>query len=631
MKKHYYFLLILCILLVPVRLFATEPEIVEIPDTNFRHLLNNIFGQDPEAPITKEQLNQIGGQNLGNGFVKIDLSNQNITNFEGIQYFHPSNNYFVLSNNPLQNLNAVGKIPNLALLEINNNQLTSLNGLENATKLMGLFAENNQLNNVDALQNITTLRQVSLRNNPLTSVAGLANSVDMSTLLFDGFLMGNRQNKNVLIVSDNNFLSDLTFLTNYNFLPKIEQISVQRNSELTSLHGLENATNLVAAAATNNPKLTSLNGLNNASKLTRVQFENNQALTDISALANSANLVEVNIQNNKIKNLKGLENAANLRDLYAANNEINDVSHLHIHTYNRLSLDNNHIVDVSPIKGIKSTNHIDLSGNKIYDISPLSLSANQGDPNENITANEWVFMARQNIVMPTIHIDSKDLVIIKNPVLGFTSTAHNQLLNISDPNIVQIGDDAKKVLPYGINDENPTNSDTPGWLKYIPENSNMTVEYKADDNTLIYKNIPEDLNELKFDFLKMYWTGTRGVHRTPFSGTVTIPLNFKPVITANDITIQVGTAFNPLENVTINDKEDGIITVTSEHIKSNNVNTAVAGKYEVEYHFTDSHGAYVTKKIVVTVEKKKENPSQPDITIPEVVIVNTKLPATGTR
>ena len=81
-------------------------------------------------------------------------------------------------------------------------------------------------------------------------------------------------------------------------------------------------------------------------------------------------------------------------------------------------------------------------------------------------------------------------------------------------------------------------------------------------------------------------------------------LNGIPVINASDKTLIINTKFDPKENVSATDLEDGNITNKIEIIK-NNVNTKMSGSYEVTYKVTDSKGESVTKTIKVTVNDYK--------------------------
>ncbi|MBC2137517.1 DUF5011 domain-containing protein [Listeria innocua] len=70
--------------------------------------------------------------------------------------------------------------------------------------------------------------------------------------------------------------------------------------------------------------------------------------------------------------------------------------------------------------------------------------------------------------------------------------------------------------------------------------------------------------------------------------TVTVT-NERPVITATDQSVSLDASFDPLENVSAYDAEEGDIT-TSIHIVSNNVDTATEGTYQVVYSVVDGYG-----------------------------------------
>ena len=81
--------------------------------------------------------------------------------------------------------------------------------------------------------------------------------------------------------------------------------------------------------------------------------------------------------------------------------------------------------------------------------------------------------------------------------------------------------------------------------------------------------------------------------------------NAPPVIVAEDKTLTVGDTFDPKEDVTASDEEDGDLTDAIEVLK-NEVDTENPGVYEVTYKVTDKQGASSTKTIYVTVNPKME-------------------------
>ena len=92
-------------------------------------------------------------------------------------------------------------------------------------------------------------------------------------------------------------------------------------------------------------------------------------------------------------------------------------------------------------------------------------------------------------------------------------------------------------------------------------------------------------------------------------------LNSAPIISANDVTLNVGDTFDPLANVTATDKEDGTIILTKDNIIANDVDTSKAGTYHVTFRVVDKNGAITEKTITVTVKEKATNkpvsPQQP--------------------
>ena len=89
-------------------------------------------------------------------------------------------------------------------------------------------------------------------------------------------------------------------------------------------------------------------------------------------------------------------------------------------------------------------------------------------------------------------------------------------------------------------------------------------------------------------------------------------VNEVPVINGNDQTIHLGESFDPMKNVTAQDKEDGDLTEDIQVIE-NTVNTKVPGIYHVTYKVIDSDGASSTKTVKITVLENTTNDASKDV------------------
>lgn len=108
-------------------------------------------------------------------------------------------------------------------------------------------------------------------------------------------------------------------------------------------------------------------------------------------------------------------------------------------------------------------------------------------------------------------------------------------------------------------------------------------------------------------------TTTRRVTTTTprVTTTTTAKGNQAPVITFTNAEVNLGANFNPLQGVTIRDNEDGTIRVSEANITSNNVNTSLAGVYQVIYSYTDTGGLTTTMIRQVTVKDDTTRISAP--------------------
>ena len=78
-------------------------------------------------------------------------------------------------------------------------------------------------------------------------------------------------------------------------------------------------------------------------------------------------------------------------------------------------------------------------------------------------------------------------------------------------------------------------------------------------------------------------------------------INRSPVISAEDRSLKVGDAFDPLDGVSAHDEEDGPIALSADNVMFNDVDASRPGNYSVTYRVMDSGGASSEKSIAVKV------------------------------
>lgn len=83
-----------------------------------------------------------------------------------------------------------------------------------------------------------------------------------------------------------------------------------------------------------------------------------------------------------------------------------------------------------------------------------------------------------------------------------------------------------------------------------------------------------------------------------------ISVSYPPSISVSDKEIVEGDEFNPLDDVSAYDNEDGDVT-NKITIKENNVNNTIPGVYNITYEVTDSDNHTTTKTIKITVIENK--------------------------
>jgi hypothetical protein len=320
MKKLYF-------LVVLVMSFATQAQIVNIPDANFKAMLLSASPYNYIASTENANQAASGGYYVDN-YYSIDTNNDgeiqvneaqaikflrifntSITNLTGIEAFinleylnftcspmvnfdlsqNISLKYFLCNNNQLTNLNLNQNL-SLIFLSCYNNNLTSLNLSQN-TAIENIDCSNNQLINLNVASNIY-LTTLNVTNNQLTNLNVTANtnlaSLNVGINQLTNLNVNANTNLAYLNVSNNQLTNlnlsqntvlktlfcDENLINNLNLLQNVELKSLScSNNFLTSLNTNQNI--LLEYLTCSNNQLSSLD-LNQNTLLRQLRCSNNQ-------------------------------------------------------------------------------------------------------------------------------------------------------------------------------------------------------------------------------------------------------------------------------------------------------------------------------------------------------------------
>lgn len=130
----------------------------------------------------------------------------------------------------------------------------------------------------------------------------------------------------------------------------------------------------------------------------------------------------------------------------------------------------------------------------------------------------------------------------------------------------------------------------------------VTTSDKEDGDLTKAIKVTGNVDLSKEGTYTLTYSVTDSAGQTTSAKRVITVANDLPVISADDQTIEVGTSFDPLTNVTASDVQDGDLT---RDVKvTGNVDTTKLGTYQLTYSVSDHDGGQTTKTINITVYAK---------------------------
>ena len=107
---------------------VTPGAVVDIPDPGLRTAIAEELGKSPNAPITMEEMEQLG---------RLDAKNRDIRDLTGLQFAIKLSKLF-LNNNQISDLSPIAGLITLRILDIWNNPVSDLFPVKNLTDLYDL-------------------------------------------------------------------------------------------------------------------------------------------------------------------------------------------------------------------------------------------------------------------------------------------------------------------------------------------------------------------------------------------------------------------------------------------------------------------------------------------------------------
>ena len=253
-----------------------KKEIINIPDSNLKSAINEVLYKDPNADITKAELEEIQ---------YLYLYDSDIKSLEGIQYCINLRGLSLNENNNISDIDVLSGLINLERLILNNNKISDINALSGLINLSYLELGNNKISDINALSRLTNLSYLKLDNNNISNIDALSGLINLYNLELD-----NNQ------ISDIDGLSGLTNLTWLNL----------NNNQISDIDGLSGLTNLDCLYLDNN-QISDINALSGLTEMSNLILSNNQ-ISNINALSGLTYTLYLDLSNNKISDITPLVN-----------------------------------------------------------------------------------------------------------------------------------------------------------------------------------------------------------------------------------------------------------------------------------------------------------------------------------
>ena len=201
----------------------------------------------------------------------------------------------------ISNLSGLEYAKNLTHLDVASNQITSISVLQGLTKLAHLNIEDNQVTDISVLTNLTELQYIYVAGNPITDLSPMSNR----PLLGASWPVVKSNNSPDVKIFDANLAAAIR-----------KTLSLEDDASITE----SDMEQLISLTATN-AQISSLSGLQYATNLTALDLSNNE-IWSVSQITGLRKLTHLNLSHNKIDFVYGLHWIVSLKELKLAGNPI---------------------------------------------------------------------------------------------------------------------------------------------------------------------------------------------------------------------------------------------------------------------------------------------------------------------
>ncbi len=288
----------------------------------------------------------------------LDDPNEEI-DLSGLQCFQNLTT-LTLSGRSFKDISPISALKNIQNISLINTSVVSIDSFKNLSKVNSLtISDSLLLQSVDGVEEMTKLTALDLSNNGIVNIDGLNQLVNLESLVL-------RNNEISFFPSINNLKNLTTLDVSYNDISRLgEDLSGLSNLETLNLSNNEIC------------DLSSLDDLNNLEVLdlsfNNLDCNNTLESPDFTSLLNSTKLRELYLNDSNLSSISDLESKPlPLTVLHLENNNLVDISPIkNFSSLEELVLYNNKISVIGDLSGMSNITEIDLSYNEITDFTEL--------------------------------------------------------------------------------------------------------------------------------------------------------------------------------------------------------------------------------------------------------------------